>query len=227
MSSLLPLELLAQVLALAASEEDDPDLDHLPVEGRELDPQATGRLMVTCKRFLEATSCAAFWQDIWVVLPTMTLYHPSHVPMISRLCVYNSDRTAEGPAYPQPAMPGHASCLIYQPWLPRLKDLSVSFLFMAVKSLLSLCYVPSMPWLAACCGIAAITQREDAQYVIAPCIVVSRQFAVRGIFCHRLGAKPGHCSYTIDLEAQVHWPAAHLHLTFMFLQHVYSAAELV
>ena len=82
--------------------------------------------MVTCKRFLEATSCAAFWQDIWVNVPTTTLYHPCHALLVSQLYVQdNRDMHSDcysGHGLPVPGL--FTAC--YQPWLPRLKKLHVS-----------------------------------------------------------------------------------------------------
>ena len=119
----LPTELLAQVLALAASHYTYQR--QRPHHGQALQPQAAGRLMLTCKQFLEATRCAAFWQDTWVIVPTMTLHHPSHAPLNSKLSVSNDEGSEDTSEHIQP-LPGRAACLIYQPWLPRLKALSVS-----------------------------------------------------------------------------------------------------
>ena len=115
----LSLDLLAKVLGLSSSQTQ-----HNYTTAQQLQPRAVGQLMLTCKRFLEATSCAAFWQDLVVRMPTTTLYHPCHAPLIARLTVEveaASTHSYSGDSLPTP---GLVSC--YQPLLPRLKVLHVS-----------------------------------------------------------------------------------------------------
>ena len=183
----LPTELLAKVLGLAASQTVHQR--HRPYEGRQLEPSAAGRLMVTCKRFREATSCAAFWEEVWVVLPTMTLHHPNHAPLISRLCVNDVESSDDVSGLVRP-LPGRASCLIYQPWLPRLKELSVRLLSMPCMSQPHLSLIhrsgPDMPCGMPCVTIsqlAASCDREDWKQLFPDCTCSTSLMRVHRNLC--------------------------------------------
>ena len=110
---LLPIDVLARVLALASQPPDDSSL-----RPRIL-PRAVGQLMLLCKRCADAVHSAAFWQNCFVFSETTALYDPRHAAWITLLVLRLINPRANL---------GHHLQLgrfCYQPWLPRLTELQV------------------------------------------------------------------------------------------------------
>ena len=83
----LPIEVLAKLLAEAASGDTPPRYMPDLVSPHFLTGRV-GQLMLVCKRFAEAVQTAAFWQQSWVALETTTsLYDPRHAAWLRRLAV--------------------------------------------------------------------------------------------------------------------------------------------
>ena len=112
---LLPIEIVAKLLAQASSKDQPHNLDLSP----HIAPHAVGQLLLLCKRAAAAVHSAAFWQECWVCSKTTALHDPRHAAWVSRLSV---DLSSSAPNYHADTALGRCC---YQPLLPRLRQLRV------------------------------------------------------------------------------------------------------
>ena len=121
---LLPVEILARVLALASAELPVCDYMGGAIEPH-IVPVKAGQLMTTCKRFAAAINTAAFWQESWMFSENAALYMPCHSQWITRMTV---DLFSQDPSATRHKMatPWFGRDFSYQPLLSSLRHLHVS-----------------------------------------------------------------------------------------------------
>ena len=105
----LSTELLAKILAVAASEHRDchgnPDTPCIL-------SYTVGPLILVCKRFTDAIHTAGFWRECTIVTNSASLYDPRHAQWIRQLAVElpGAKSDPEDPCWEVQPVPGVDGC---------------------------------------------------------------------------------------------------------------------